>query len=99
MFRNVCNVKYFENAILNLTNFFQVINALLILAFIPLFDKIIYPKLAEYNLLKKPLQRLTAGGILAGVAFLVSALLELKLEVINFHPTIIVEVCKIKVIR
>ncbi|CRK92335.1 CLUMA_CG005856, isoform A [Clunio marinus] len=57
----------------------QVINPLLILVFIPIFDCAIYPFLAKIGL-RRPLQKLAAGGILAGVAFLVSGLVELQLE-------------------
>jgi len=57
----------------------QVINPLLILIFIPLYEAIFYPLLAKVGL-KRPLQKLTSGGILAGVAFLLSALVEMELE-------------------
>lgn len=63
----------------------QVVNPLLILAFIPLFDSCIYPLLAKCHLLKKPLQRLTVGMLLAAVAFSISAILELQLEVIFIY--------------
>lgn len=59
----------------------QVLNPFLILAFIPIFDQGIYPALDKIGLLKKPLQRLTMGGILAGAAFVISGFLEIKLEV------------------
>ncbi|CAL8070265.1 unnamed protein product [Orchesella dallaii] len=58
----------------------QVLNPFLILAFIPIFDQLIYPAFAKIGLLKKPLQRLTVGGVLAGIAFVVSGILELQLE-------------------
>jgi solute carrier family 15 oligopeptide transporter 1 len=61
----------------------QVINPLMVLAFIPLFDRGIYPLLAKFGLLKKPLQRLTMGGIFAGIAFVVSGMVELSLEVMG----------------
>lgn len=57
----------------------QVINPLLILIFIPIFDCGIYPLLAKIGL-RRPLQKLAAGGILAGIAFLVSGFVELQLE-------------------
>lgn len=59
----------------------QVINPFLILLFIPLFETVIYPLLAKVGLLKKPLQRLVTGGILAGLAFIISAIVELQIEV------------------
>ena len=61
----------------------QVINPLLILVFIPLYDVLFYPLLAKIGL-RRPLQKLTLGGILAGVAFLVSGFVELELE--NTYP-------------
>lgn len=66
----------------------QVLNPLLILAFIPIFDQGIYPALGKVGILKKPLQRLAMGGILAGCAFIISGFLELKLEV-SLQPKII----------
>jgi solute carrier family 15 oligopeptide transporter 1 len=59
----------------------QVLNPVLILLFIPLFDKVIYPLLNKCGLLRKPLQRLTVGGLLAGIAFIASGMVELELEV------------------
>jgi len=58
----------------------QVINPLLILFLIPLFDKLIYPAFAKFNLLKKPLQRMTAGGLLTASSFIISGFLELQME-------------------
>jgi len=57
----------------------QVINPLLILFLLPLFDKIIYPAFAKCNMLVKPLQRMTAGGILTASSFFISGFLELEM--------------------
>jgi len=57
----------------------QVINPFLILFLLPLFDKFIYPAFAKCNMLVKPLQRMTAGGILTALAFFVSGFLELEM--------------------
>lgn len=57
----------------------QVVNPLLILVFIPLYDVLFYPLLSKIGV-RRPLQKLTLGGILAGVAFLCSAIVELQLE-------------------
>lgn len=57
----------------------QVANPLLILTFIPLFNTVIYPILAKVSL-RTPLQKLCTGGILAAVAFIISGVVELKLE-------------------
>ncbi|XP_074032367.1 peptide transporter family 1 isoform X2 [Leptinotarsa decemlineata] len=58
----------------------QVVNPLLILAFIPMFSYWVYPLLSKCNLLKTPLQRMAAGGMLAAVAFALSALVSIALE-------------------
>ncbi|KAK5642904.1 hypothetical protein RI129_009071 [Pyrocoelia pectoralis] len=58
----------------------QVVNPLLILIFIPLFQYIIYPILNKCKVLRTPLQRLVAGGCLAAVSFIVSAVICLSLE-------------------
>ncbi|XP_042222595.1 solute carrier family 15 member 1-like isoform X2 [Homarus americanus] len=58
----------------------QVVNPFLILLLIPIFDTLVYPVLARCNLLKRQLPRMFTGGVLAGIAFLVSGIVELKLE-------------------
>jgi len=57
----------------------QVINPLLILFLIPLFDRVIYPTFAKFNLLVKPLQRMTVGGLITACSFFVSGFLELQM--------------------
>ncbi|XP_073830927.1 peptide transporter family 1 isoform X1 [Musca autumnalis] len=57
----------------------QVLNPLLILVFIPLYDVAFYPALSLIGI-RRPLQKLTMGGILAGVAFIISGVVELNLE-------------------
>jgi hypothetical protein len=44
------------------------------LAFIPLFEYIVYPVFAKFGMLKTPLQRIVTGGTLAGVSFVVSGM-------------------------
>nr|XP_036221346.1 peptide transporter family 1-like isoform X2 [Bactrocera oleae] len=61
----------------------QMINPFLILAFIPLYELAFYPLLAFVGI-RRPLQKLTLGGIFAGIAFVVSGLVELSLE--NTYP-------------
>ncbi|XP_017472599.1 PREDICTED: peptide transporter family 1-like [Rhagoletis zephyria] len=57
----------------------QMLNPLLILAFIPLYELAFYPLLGLVGI-RRPLQKLTLGGIFAGIAFVVSGLVELQLE-------------------
>lgn len=58
----------------------QVVNPLLVLIFIPLFQYAIYPAMAKCNFLTSPLKRLGSGGILIALSFLISASISLALE-------------------
>lgn len=60
-----------------------MVNPLLILIFIPLFQTVLYPALEKCNILKKPLQRLVCGGVLAAISFIVSAGIWLAIEAKN----------------
>jgi len=57
----------------------QIVNPILILIMVPIFETLIYPCFAKCNL-PTPLQRIGTGGILAAVAFIISAIVELQLE-------------------
>ncbi|XP_045531115.1 peptide transporter family 1-like isoform X1 [Pieris brassicae] len=57
----------------------QVLNPLLILVFIPLFEVAIYPFLTWCKLVRKPLHKMIWGGVLAALAFLISGIVELNL--------------------
>lgn len=57
----------------------QTINPFLILLFIPLYDSVFYPLLAKIGI-TRPLQKLTAGGMLAAISFGISGFVELELE-------------------
>lgn len=57
-----------------------MVNPLLILAFIPLFQTVIYPLCDKCNFLRTPLQRLVCGGVLAAVSFVISAGIWLAIE-------------------
>ncbi|XP_073975440.1 peptide transporter family 1-like isoform X1 [Rhodnius prolixus] len=58
----------------------QTINPVLCLIFIPIFESAIYPFFHKIRLIRTPLQKLSWGGILAAVAFLISGFLELQIE-------------------
>ncbi|XP_053680157.1 peptide transporter family 1-like [Anopheles nili] len=60
----------------------QVINPLLILAFIPIFESFVYPVLAKIGI-RRPLQKLSFGGLLAGAAFVLSGFVEIALDRTN----------------
>nr|AAC47465.1 oligopeptide transporter 1 [Drosophila melanogaster] len=64
----------------------QVVNPLLILGFLPLFDYIIYPALARCGI-RRPLQKLTLGFLLAALGFFLSAGLEMKMEQAAYRAT------------
>lgn len=52
-----------------------VINPLLVLLLIPVFEYVIYPLLLKVGI-RDDLGKVTLGGVLAGIAFLISALVE-----------------------
>lgn len=52
---------------------------LLLLAFIPLFDTVIYPLLSKIGI-RRPLQRMVFGGLAAALAFLCSALVQFQID-------------------
>lgn len=58
----------------------QALNPIFILVLIPIFETIVYPLFAKIRLLKKPLQRMGIGMFLAGVAFIIAAIIEFHLE-------------------
>lgn len=62
----------------------QMANPFLILAFIPLCEFVIYP-LLRFVGIRRPLQKMSLGGILAGVAFLCSMFLEMKIDAAKPH--------------
>lgn len=62
----------------------QVINPLLVLLFIPLFETVVYPILAKIGI-KKPLQKISLGGFLAALAFVLSAVVQNKIIVSIFR--------------
>ncbi|XP_017755205.1 PREDICTED: solute carrier family 15 member 1-like isoform X1 [Eufriesea mexicana] len=57
----------------------QVLNPLLVLAFIPLFETCLYPLMGKIGL-RTPLRVFTIGGFLASFSFVAAALVELNLE-------------------
>lgn len=57
----------------------QVVNPLLILVFIPLYEVLFYP-LLNFVGVRRPLQKITLGGVFAGVAFVCSMIVEIYLS-------------------
>ncbi|XP_014274045.1 peptide transporter family 1 isoform X4 [Halyomorpha halys] len=64
----------------------QTLNSVLVLIFIPLFESVVYPILAKLRLVRTSLQKLVVGGFLAALAFLLSGILELRIQQEN--PTL-----------
>lgn len=57
----------------------QVVNPLLVLILIPLFESVIYPILGKIGI-QRPLQKITTGGILIAISFLLSAAVQFEIE-------------------
>ena len=58
----------------------QIINPILILVCIPIFDKIIYPLVGKCGIKVTTLRKMTCGIFFAGVAFILSALVQIQVE-------------------
>ena len=61
---------------------FQIANPLLIMVLVPTFDSVIYPLCTKCGLNLTPLKRMSIGGLLAALAFVVSGVVELFIEVL-----------------
>lgn len=57
----------------------QVVNPFLILLFIPLCEFVIYYLLAFLHI-RSPLQKITLGGVLAGVSFIISMIVQMMID-------------------
>lgn len=62
----------------------MLMNPLLVLVLIPIFDLWIYPLLAKIGV-RRPLQKLTIGGFLAAFAFALQAILQWQIESRPLH--------------
>lgn len=58
----------------------HIVDPLLVIVFIPLFENYLYPCLNKLKL-NTSLRKLSIGGILVAVSFVMSAVLEFQLEV------------------
>ncbi|KAL7644096.1 UNVERIFIED_CONTAM: hypothetical protein RMT77_004919 [Armadillidium vulgare] len=63
----------------------QVLNPLLIMFLIPLFQYCVYPLFSRWGLLTNMLRRMILGGLLASLAFVVSGVLQLEMENSRSH--------------
>lgn len=60
----------------------HVLNPLLVLAIVPLMNKVVYPIIAKIGI-NTSLRKLTLGGMLAALAFVLSGIVELELDKSN----------------
>ncbi|XP_044017460.1 solute carrier family 15 member 1-like [Aphidius gifuensis] len=58
----------------------QIMDPILLVCFIPIFQTFIYPMFARVRLLDTPLKKMTTGGFLAAIAFLISAVVQFQLD-------------------
>ncbi|XP_074514062.1 solute carrier family 15 member 2 [Sebastes fasciatus] len=66
----------------------QMLNALLILVFVPIFDLILYPLVGRCRINVTPLRKMATGMIFAGLAFVAATLVEVNVvrTVVNPAP-------------
>lgn len=62
----------------------SVLNPLILLALIPVFELVIYPLCSRFKLIRRPIQRMTTGLSLAALTFIVTALIETRIQ--TFQP-------------
>lgn len=58
----------------------QVLETFIYLACIPLFQYVVYPIFNKLNFLRRPLQKIIAGGFLLAASFVMSAFISMSLE-------------------
>ncbi|CAK8674321.1 unnamed protein product [Clavelina lepadiformis] len=58
----------------------EVLNPLLIVTLIPLFEATLYPFLRHFKIPFPPLRRMTVGLILAGCSFIAAAILQIEID-------------------
>ncbi|XP_055307185.1 peptide transporter family 1-like [Sitodiplosis mosellana] len=56
-----------------------MVNPLLVLTLVPVFETVIYPMLNKIGI-RRPLQKMTIGGILLAISFFLSAIIEFSIE-------------------
>uniref|UniRef100_A0A8C8JY06 Solute carrier family 15 member 1 n=1 Tax=Oncorhynchus tshawytscha TaxID=74940 RepID=A0A8C8JY06_ONCTS len=62
-------------------NFVRTVNPILILALVPIMDSLVYPLIKKCHLNFTPLKRMTVGMLIAALAFVAAALLQLQIDV------------------
>lgn len=64
----------------------NILNPILVFILIPVFEYILYPLLSNVRI-KTPLSKATFGGVLAGVSFVISAVVETQIDNKYLHMT------------
>jgi dipeptide/tripeptide permease len=62
---------------------FQAINPISVVALVPVFDYILYPFLAKFNMFKNLLTRMAVGLVFAIAAFCIAAVLESQMQSVS----------------
>uniref|UniRef100_H2Y3X5 Major facilitator superfamily (MFS) profile domain-containing protein n=1 Tax=Ciona savignyi TaxID=51511 RepID=H2Y3X5_CIOSA len=64
----------------------DVVNPLLIISLIPLFEVTLYPLLRHYKINFSPIRKMTVGLLLAGLSFVFAAALQFAIDVSDMNP-------------
>lgn len=59
----------------------QIINPVIVLILIPVFEKSLYPWWDKIGIFRTPLQKMIIGGFIASISFVAAGIVELKLQV------------------
>jgi len=78
---SICRFLASQGSFLMKPDQMDVVNPLLIVTLIPLFEITLYPLLRKYKVNFSPLRRMTTGLILAGISFLFAAALQFEIDV------------------
>uniref|UniRef100_A0A8C2E8G9 Solute carrier family 15 member 1 n=1 Tax=Cyprinus carpio TaxID=7962 RepID=A0A8C2E8G9_CYPCA len=61
----------------------QIVNPILIVIMVPIMDSAVYPLIKKCHINFTPLRRMTVGMLLASLAFVAAALLQIQIDVTN----------------
>uniref|UniRef100_A0A8C2AJX4 Solute carrier family 15 member 1 n=1 Tax=Cyprinus carpio TaxID=7962 RepID=A0A8C2AJX4_CYPCA len=61
----------------------QIVNPILIVIMVPIMDSAVYPLIKKCHINFTPLRRMTVGMLLAALAFVAAALLQIQIDVTN----------------
>ncbi|GFV50147.1 hypothetical protein TNCV_87801 [Trichonephila clavipes] len=64
--------------------FIQIMNLVLVAILIPVFDCILYPCLSKFGLCRTDLQKMTVGGCLSSIAFIMGGFTQMYIETTTY---------------